>query len=1070
MDTRKRITPVMNIFHAKSNFTTVVRKPFKLAFRGHLFLYSILALGLALMLSFGWNSAGAAQDGVVHIGLVRVFEPSDTGLTKPAGLAFSSKTRAFHVVEARAEGLTAPADTDVVRLSPFEERVGSARIAAQVKDPINMVFDNKADRLLILQSPADKLIEVFLAPDGNLDPKSLIRRDVRSFGLQNPQGLSVDPASGHIFILDTVGPRIVRVEPEPDGSFTNAGISSVNLQPTGLMDVRGLAFDPTTGNLHLVSPAEQRLYELSQTGQVVASRDLSEFELGNPQGMVFAPSGDQTDDPTQMGLYLADGGRGRIDLLVNGGGAATQNPGQIVEFSFAAPIAPAAPSYISSLIQTTDMGAFSPPSPDPSGLAYLPTSSTLLMSDGEVEETVNGITHFAGANVWEITLGGSVERTANISKIALTVVPMTNEPTGVAWNPANGHFYVTDDGAKEVFELNPGSDGLIGTADDGWTRFDTLVVGSGDPEGIAFDSWQNRLFVADGVNREVYQFTLAGNLVGQFDVGVYGVVDPESVEFNSDSGTLFVLSSNRNSPVAIETTTSGALLQTIDVSVVNARAAAGLAYAPASDGSGTKRFYIVDRGIDNNNDPQIIDGKMYEMTAPPPSTPGNTPPVAVDDGYATDEDTALNVEAQGVLGNDSDMDGDPLAAVLDAGPVNGTLTLNGDGSFSYTPNANFNGTDMFSYHANDGLAGSNIATVTITVNPVNNDPPVARDDSASASKNTPLTINVAANDSDPDGNLAPASANTACATCAVPTNGSLVNNLNGTFGYTPNQDFTGSDSFVYEICDTDPLCDTASVSITVFPALAANFRLSLTSSGIVGSVDTRDEDILEFNGTSFAMFFDGSDVGVGGLDLDAFYVVDALTILMSFNNAAIIGSLGTVADSDIVRFDATSLGATTAGRFSMYFDGLDVGLDTSSEDIDAIELLADGRLLVSTLGNISVPGVSGKDEDLLAFTPTSLGENTSGSWAMYFDGSDVGLATTSDEDIDGVSIAANGDIYLTTLGNFAVTGVSGADEDVFICSPVSLGAITTCTFSPTLFFDGSLWGLDANDLDAIDLP
>ena len=1068
MDTQKRITPVTNIVHAKSNFTTVVRKPFKLVFRGHLFLYSILALGLALMLSFGWNSAVAAQDGAVHIGLVRVFEPSDTGLTKPAGLAFSSKTRAFHVVEARAEGQTAPADTDVVRLTPFEERVGSARIAAQVKDPINMAFDNRADRLLILQSPADRLIEVFLAPDGNLDPKSLIRHDVRSFGLQNPQGISVDPASGHIFILDTVGPRIVRVEPGPDGSFTNAGISSVNLQPTGLMDVRGLAFDPTTGHLHLVSPAEQRLYELTQAGQVVAKRDLSEFELGDPQGMVFAPSGDQTDDPAQMGLYLADSGRGQIDLLVNGGGAATQSPGQIVEFSFAAPIAPAAPSYISSLIQTTDMGAFSPPSPDPSGLAYLPTSSTLLMSDGEVEETVNGITHFAGANVWEMTQGGSVERTANISKIAPTVVPMTNEPTGVAWNPANGHFYVTDDGAKEVFDLNPGSDGLIGTADDSWTRFDTLVVGSGDPEGIAFDSWQNQLFVADGVNKEVYQFTLAGSLVGQFDVGVYGVVDPESVEFNPDSGTLFVLSSNRNSPVAIETMTSGALLQTIDVSVVNARAAAGLAYAPASDGSGTKRFYIVDRGIDNNNDPQIIDGKMYEMTAPPPSNPGNTPPVANGDGYATDEDNALNVAAPGVLGNDGDDDGDLLAAVLDTGPVNGTFALNGDGSFSYTPKANFNGTDTFNYHANDGSAGSNIATVTITVNPVS-DPPVASDDSASTTVDTPVTINVTANDGDPDGNLDTTSTKTVCATCSGPTNGTLVNNGDGTVEYTPTPAFTGSDSFVYEVCDTGSLCDTASVSISV-NSTTANFRLSLADNGTVGALAARDEDILEFNGTSFAMLFDGTDVGVGGLDLDAFNVVDADTILMSFRSSATIGSLGTVADSDIVQFDATSLGTNTAGSFSMYFDGLDVGLDTNGEDIDAIELLADGRLLVSTVGNISVPSVSGKDEDLLAFTPTSLGDNTSGSWVMYFDGSDVGLATTSDEDIDGLSMAANGDIYLTTLGNFAVTGVSGADEDVFICSPGSLGVTTTCTFSPTLFFDGSLWGLDANDLDAIDLP
>jgi len=100
------------------------------------------------------------------------------------------------------------------------------------------------------------------------------------------------------------------------------------------------------------------------------------------------------------------------------------------------------------------------------------------------------------------------------------------------------------------------------------------------------------------------------------------------------------------------------------------------------------------------------------------------------------------------------------------------------------------------------------------------------------------------------------------------------------------------------------------------------------------------------------------------LDLDAFYVVDVDTILMSFRTSAPIGSLGTVADSDIVRFDASSLGATTAGSFSMYFDGLDVGLDTSGEDIDAIELLSDGWLVISTRGSFSVFGVKGADEDL----------------------------------------------------------------------------------------------------------
>jgi hypothetical protein len=126
-------------------------------------------------------------------------------------------------------------------------------------------------------------------------------------------------------------------------------------------------------------------------------------------------------------------------------------------------------------------------------------------------------------------------------------------------------------------------------------------------------------------------------------------------------------------------------------------------------------------------------------------------------------------------------------------------------------------------------------------------------------------------------------------------------------------------------------------------------------------------------------------------------------------------------------------------------------------------------LLISTTGNPAVPGASGQDKDLLAFTPATLGANTSGSWAMHFDGSDVGLST-SGEDVDGVAVAANGGIYLTTLGNFAVTGVSGADEDVFVCTPTSLGDNTACTYSGALAFDGSAWGLGANDVDGIALP
>jgi hypothetical protein len=257
------------------------------------------------------------------------------------------------------------------------------------------------------------------------------------------------------------------------------------------------------------------------------------------------------------------------------------------------------------------------------------------------------------------------------------------------------------------------------------------------------------------------------------------------------------------------------------------------------------------------------------------------------------------------------------------------------------------------------------------------------------------------------------------------------------------------------------------------PPSSGALYLSLDANGSVGGVASQDEDILHFNGTSWSMLVDGSDIGLGSTDIEGFYRVDADTILMALSNPVTLGSLA-VDTFDIVQFDATSLGPNTAGSFSLYFDGNDVGLTSSGEKIDGFTRLADGGLLISTTGTAKVPGlnstvITAQDEDLLSFTPTALGANTSGTWAMYFDGSRVGLGDASGEDVDGAVVADNGDIYLTTMNDFAVAGVSGADEDVFRCTPTALGANTACNYSSTLVFDGSAWGLTA-DVDGIDLP
>jgi hypothetical protein len=254
-----------------------------------------------------------------------------------------------------------------------------------------------------------------------------------------------------------------------------------------------------------------------------------------------------------------------------------------------------------------------------------------------------------------------------------------------------------------------------------------------------------------------------------------------------------------------------------------------------------------------------------------------------------------------------------------------------------------------------------------------------------------------------------------------------------------------------------------------FPSSGAPLYVSFSDTGSMGGVAFSDEDILKYDGSSWSLFFNGSDVGLASVDVFAFYLLDANSLLLSFNASIALGGI-VFAPTDIARFDATSLGAITAGTFSMYFNGADVGLDTASDYIDAVEVLQDGKILISTQGNPVVPGLSGlADEDILAFTPTSLGNTTSGTWSLYFDGSDVDLATNSMEDVDALDVDSGGVIYLSTSGDFNVTGVSGFDEDVFVCIPTSLGTTTSCSYSPVLYFDGSNWGQSANDVDAFNL-
>jgi hypothetical protein len=209
----------------------------------------------------------------------------------------------------------------------------------------------------------------------------------------------------------------------------------------------------------------------------------------------------------------------------------------------------------------------------------------------------------------------------------------------------------------------------------------------------------------------------------------------------------------------------------------------------------------------------------------------NDPPVAGDDSYSEDEDVVLTVWAPGILANDFDPDGDSLEALPGVDPANGTLSLNDDGSFSYTPNENFHGQDVFTYLSSDGRGAVDTATVTVVVNPVN-DPPTGRADEYATAERTPLTVappGLLENDFDVEGNPFTALPG------RPPTNGLVTVNPDGSFTYEPGLAMRGLDTFTYHA--TDGSATSPEITVTVAVGDLEYFTFTPTDDSYIRSSD-----------------------------------------------------------------------------------------------------------------------------------------------------------------------------------------------------------------------------------------
>jgi large repetitive protein len=302
--------------------------------------------------------------------------------------------------------------------------------------------------------------------------------------------------------------------------------------------------------------------------------------------------------------------------------------------------------------------------------------------------------------------------------------------------------------------------------------------------------------------------------------------------------------------------------------------------------------------------------------------PVNDTPVATNDAVVATEDTPLN---DSVVTNATDVDSnlDPNSFVTIDAPTNGTIVLNTDGTYTYTPNANFNGVDSVHYKVCDlgTPALCDTATIIITVSPVN-DKPVTTNDVVTTSEDMPLNDSVASNPTDVDNNIDPNS----FVAIDAPTNGTIVMNPNGTYTYTPNANFNGVDSVHYQVCDlgTPAMCDTATIIITVSATNDApvavndifNTNEEVQVSGTVTLNDTDAENNI--NPTSYAQvdapkngtlvldpngnFTYNPNLNFFGIDTMSYQVCDLGTPALC-DTALIIVNVSNVNDAPIANVD-----------------------------------------------------------------------------------------------------------------------------------------------------------------------
>ncbi|WP_187992283.1 tandem-95 repeat protein [Vibrio harveyi] len=418
-------------------------------------------------------------------------------------------------------------------------------------------------------------------------------------------------------------------------------------------------------------------------------------------------------------------------------------------------------------------------------------------------------------------------------KLVFTPAENFNGDATISYTISDGQL--TDDATVAV-TVNPVNDAPVAVNDTVATDEDTAVTidvlaNDSDPENdqltitnASVPAEQGTVAIVDGK----LVFTPAENFNGDATIS-YTISDGQ---LSDDATVAVTVNPVNDAPVAVDdtVTTDEDTAVTIDVLAndsdpENDTLTITAASVPAEQGTVT----IVDGKLvftpaENFNGDATIsytisDGQLTDdATVAVTVNPVNDAPVAVNDTVATDEDTAVTID---VLANDSDPENDQLTITNASVPAEqGTVAIV-DGKLVFTPAENFNGDATISYTISDGQL-SDDATVAVTVNPVN-DAPVAVDDTVTTDEDTAVTIDVLANDSDPENDMLTITA------ASVPVEQGTVTIVDGKLVFTPAENFNGDATISYTISDGQ-LTDDATVAVTVNPVNDAPVAVNDTVS------------------------------------------------------------------------------------------------------------------------------------------------------------------------------------------------------------------------------------------------